>query len=292
MFKPGQVKKKIHEITGFSLHGDAYVTQAFTRSSMKECENNEIFEMYGDSVLNFCVMQIIHEKLGFCRTEYNINYQGENGYALKGIRSECALDMIKKRLVSNEMLAAQIDKWGLTQYLIMGKSDINNHVENETKVKADLFEAILGAIAVTCNFNSEKLKSVVERMLPIDEIINEIANENRVMVPFNIDNAITVLKELSEKGILSVPQYRFFEPGAPDNLGYYENGEPVWACNCAVRNIGFIRTVFSNSKKTAKKCAAYQALCKFYEIVDEIADYQPVGKKRIVEKDGNYLIIE
>ncbi len=289
MFKPGQVKKKIHEITGFSLHGDAYVTQAFTRSSMKECENNEIFEMYGDSVLNFCVMQIIHEKLGFCRTEYNINYQGENGYALKGIRSECALDMIKKRLVSNEMLAAQIDKWGLAQYLIMGKSDLNNHVENETKVKADLFEAILGAIAVTCNFNSEKLKSVVERMLPIDEAINEIANENRVMFPFNVDNAITVLKEMSEKGILSVPQYEYYEP---KNLGTYENGDPVWACICRVRNIGFIGEVFSNSKKTAKKCVSYQALCKYYEVVDEIANYKTLGKKHIIEKDGKYFVVE
>ena len=88
-------------------------------------ENNEIFEMYGDSILNFCVMQIIHGKLGFFRTESNINWKGENGYALKGVRSESEVNAIKM-----------------------------NHVENQMKIKADLFEAIVGAIAVTCNFDS------------------------------------------------------------------------------------------------------------------------------------------
>ena len=260
------LKRKISEITGFNLKGDAYVWQTFTRSSVAGCENNEIFEMYGDAILNFCVMQIIHEKLGFFRAENNINWKGENGYALKGICNESEVNAIKKELVSNATLASQIDKWDIAQYLVMGKSDKINHVENQMKIKADLFEAIIGAIAVTYNFDSKILKTVVEKMLPIDEVFVKIAQNIKPKVPFTIDNAVTVIKELSEKGIFSVPEYTFW---GPEELGYNENGEPRWSCRCLIQKMGFIEVVFSNSKKTAKKIAAYKVLCKYFEKMDE-----------------------
>ena len=285
----GSLKQIIFKITGVQLKGDAYISQAFTRSSVSGCENNEIFESFGDAILSFYVMQLIHERFGFFRTEDNVGFQGENGYALKGIRNEAELDTVKKKLVSNETLAAQIDKWGLSQYLIMGKSDKNNHIENQTKIKADLFEAIIGAIAVTYNFNSEMLKNVVKRMLPIDEVFNEIAENTKQKVPFSIDNSITVLKELAEQGIISEPIYSFF---GPEQLGYYKNGEPKWSCRCIIQKIGFIDVVLANSKKTAKRIVSYRALCKYFEISDEITKYLPFNDNHIIEKNGEYIIIE
>ena len=55
---------------------------------------------------------------------------------------------------------------------------------------------------------------------------------------------------------------------------------------------GFSTAIFSNSKKTAKKCAAYQAICKYYELTNDIAQYKCVGNKRIIEKDGRYIVEE
>ena len=283
------LKSKIREITGFQLKGDAYIWQAFTRSSVKDCENNEIFEMYGDSIISFCVMQLIHEHYGFFRSDNNVNFKGENGYALKGIHNESELDLIKKKLVSNATLASQIDKWGLAHYLVMGKCDISNHVENQMKIKADLFEAIVGAIAVTCNFDSNILRNVVKKMLPIEEVFNEITTKQKQMVSFTVDTAVTILKELHEKGVISEPEYNY---SSEDSLGYFKNGDPRWSCSCSVVSIGFSGVVFSNSKKTAKKCVAYKALCHYFEISDEIARYNPFHDNYIVERDGKYIILE
>lgn len=289
MFNPTMVKKKLGEITGYWLRGDAYVTQAFTRSSYTGCENNEIFEMYGDSILGCYAMQLVHEKFGFFRTEDNINFKGDNGYALRGIRNEAQLNAIKQKLVCNETLAKQIDKWNLAKYLLMGKSDKYNHVDENTKAKADLFESILGAYAVTFNFKNDILKSIVERMLPVEEIFAEVQDMAFVPDDISIDNSITKLKEMSEQGICSSPEYYFT---GPDYIGYYSNGEPRWSCRCSVGSIGFCTVVFSNSKKVAKKCAAYQAVCKYFEITNDIAQYICIHDKRIVERDGKYIVEE
>jgi len=282
-------KRKIKEVTGYLLRGDAYALQTFTRSSVSGGENNEIFEMYGDAVLTCYAMQLIHERLGGFRNEDSVNFKGDNGYALRGIRNENELNEVKKKLVCNETLAKQIDKWGLAKYLIMSPADEKNGVREQTKTKADLFEAILGVIAVTCNFNSEELKEVVKKMLPIDEIVSEIVSQVMPPIDFTIENAVTKLKELSEKGFCSAPEYEYH---GPETYEYFENGDPMWSCMCSIWNRGYRGLVFANSKKTAKKVVSYMALCKFFEITNPIAQYKAINNASVFEKDGKYLIVE
>ncbi len=287
MFKIKEVRKRLNEITGYDLRGDAYVLQAFTRSSYIGGENNEIFEMYGDSALNYFVMQLVHDEFGSFRTEDSVLFKGENGYALKGIYKEAQLDALKKKLVCNEMLAAQIDKWNLAKYLQMGKSDEINRVGEQTKTKADLFEAILGAYAVSYKFDNGILKSIVARMLPAKEILAEVKDMVPAPKDITVENAITKLKEMAEQGICSEPEYSF---QGPEDLSCYLNGEPRWSCKCMVESMGFCTVIFSNSKKTAKKCTAYQALCKHFDITNDIAKYKCTGDRRIVERDGSYFV--
>ena len=289
MNKLDEARKKIYEVTGYMPRGYASMQQVLTRSSVVGAENNEIFEMYGDAILKANVMQIIHERLGFFRNEDSINFKGDNGYALRGIRDERELHEAVTKLISNETLAKQIDKWDMAKYLIMSQSDERNQVRNQVKTKADLFEAMLGAVAVACNFDAKVLRDVVERMLPIDEIINEITSKVMAPVEYTMDTSVTVLKELAEKGFCSVPKYEY---SGPDMLGYCENGEPCWSCMCTVGDRGFREVVFASSKKTAKKCVAYMALCKFFEITNPIAQYKPINYAHIFEKDGKCLIIE
>ena len=289
MVKLDEARKRIYEVTGYMLRGYATTQQVLTRKSVVGAENNEIFEMYGDAILKANVMQILHERLGIYRDEDSINYKGEGGYALRGIRNEGELHAAVTRLISNETLAKQIDKWDMAKYLIMSQSDERNQVGDQVKTKADLFEAMLGAVAVACKFNAEVLRRAVERMLPIDEIIKDITSRVMPSVNFTIDTAVTVLKELSEKGFCSVPKYEY---SGPEYLGYYENGDPVWSCRCTVSGRIFIDAVFANSKKTAKKVVSYMALCKFFEITNPIAQYKMVNNASIFEKDGKYLIVD
>ena len=41
-----------------------------------------------------------------------------------------------------------MDEMGFAKHLVMGNSDIKNNVLNEMSVKEDLFEAIVGAVAL------------------------------------------------------------------------------------------------------------------------------------------------
>ena len=287
MFRTVEVKKQIQEITGFYRLSDADLLQAFSRSSVGYGESNEILEMIGDSVLSCYVMQIIHERLGIYRDEDSIFYKGDGGYALRGIRNESELDRLKKMLINNDILASQIDKWDLAKHLQMSRSDELNHVRDGIKPKADLFEAILGAIAVKSKFDSTILKSVVEKMLPINEIIDQFLNSlPGPEVDFDIDNSITVLKELAEKGYCSEPVY---DSSGPEYLGNYPNGDPIWICNLRVGL--FSGAVKANSLKTAKKCVSYQALCRFFEVTNDIAQYSLNKDTHIIKKDNKYLIV-
>ena len=289
MNKLEEAKKRIFEVTGYMLKGLATTQQVLTISSVVGAENNEIFEMYGDAILKANVMQIIHERLGGLRSDDSIYFKGDNVYALRGIRNEGELHEAVTKLISNEMLAKQIDKWDMAKYLIMSQSDERNQVRDQVKAKADLFEAMIGAVAVSCDFDQKVLKQVVEKMLPIDEIIKDIASKVMPLVEFTIDTSVTVLKELAEKGFCHEPQYEY---SGPEMLDYYENGEPCWSCTCTVGDKGFRKVVFANSKKIAKKCVAYMALCKFFEVTNSIAQYKPVKDAHIFEKDGKYLIVE
>lgn len=56
----------------------------------------------------------------------------------------------------------------------MGKGDIQNNINQEDSVKEDLFEAIIGAVAIDSGWNLKDLQKVVEVMLvPEDFLIND-----------------------------------------------------------------------------------------------------------------------
>lgn len=53
--------------------------------------------------------------------------------------------------------------------MYLGDSDIDNNVVTQEKVKADLFEAILGAIAIDSDWNADIIQNSVATMLDIDK---------------------------------------------------------------------------------------------------------------------------
>ena len=71
---------------------------------------------------------------------------------------EGELTEIKKQLVQKNTLADAIDNLGIAYYLIMGKGDVEKNIQDSLSVKEDLFEAILGAIALDSNWDIEALQ--------------------------------------------------------------------------------------------------------------------------------------
>ena len=245
--------------------------QAFTRSSYSTQfggENNEVLEFIGDRVLDFYVVKVIADRFGFTKSQSDYYDENEDNdeYCIIAHKNESDFTELKKEIVSNKTLAKRIDKLGFAKYLFMGDSDIDNHVERQEKVKADLFEAILGAIAIDSDWNLDELQNSVEFMLNIDDFLEDVDTEEERPDKFKLENSITTLKELAEHSRCSLPQYE-----QPDEQVYHD-GKYWWACTCYIRSWAMSKTAYAASKKEAKRYAAYVVLCDYYDIPDEFEE--------------------
>ncbi len=249
-----EARRIIQKNTGYLIKSTNILIQIFRRSSFAAetgQNSNEIFEFIGDQVLSFYVVKIISERCG------SLSLTDDYTFRIR----ENKFTTIKQTLVNNDALAKIIDEWGIAKYLLLGRSDIKNEVAKETKIKADLLEAVIGAIAVESNWNSEILETAVSKTLEIDKKIKAMIQGDPLVRCFDIDNSITTLKEMAENGQCSMPEYKFT---GPDHIGYDINGNPKWFCTCRIINdkIGLTKIVESTSKKEAKKAAAYLILCE------------------------------
>ncbi len=154
--------REIEEQINYSFHNRDLLRQAFVRKSYSYengGENNEVLEFIGDKVLDFTIVKMLAEEYGhYTGTESDWN-------EFHSLYQENRLTEIKKTLVCQETLAENIDDLGFADYLIMGKGDIQKNVEQKASVKADLFEAILGAVALDCNWNLKTLTNTIMNML-------------------------------------------------------------------------------------------------------------------------------
>ena len=243
--------------------------QAFTRSSYSSQyggENNEVLEFIGDTVLNFYVVKVIADRFGFMKSQSDY-YDEENDldeYCIKAHRNEQDFTEFKKEIVSNANLARRIEELGFKTMMYLGQSDIDNKVWNQEKVKADLFEAILGAIAIDSDWNPDELQNSVEFMLQIEDQLQDVEDGmDELKENLTQDNAVSTLKELAESGRCSIPEYEI-----PDEQ-VNDDGELWWECTCYVRSWSITKTALSKSKKGAKRYAAYLVLCDYFGIEPE-----------------------
>ena len=246
--------------------------QAFTRKSYSAefgGESNEVLEFLGDRVLDFYVTKVIAEIYGFFKsqTDYYNQEEDNDEYCIKAHRNEQDFTELKKEIVSNANLARRIEELGFKTMMYLGQSDIDNKVWNQEKVKADLFEAILGAIAIDSDWDPDELQNVVEFMLQIDDFLADVDTEEPRPSKFQLENAVTTLKELAEKGRCSIPEYYQAEEQVLMN-----DGTLMWECTCYIRSWAMKHTAYATSKKEAKRYAAYLVLCDFYGLPDEFSE--------------------
>ena len=348
----------IQDKIGYSFQNEDLLEQAFVRRSYSKeegGEHNEVLEFIGDKVLDFIVVKLLVEKYGSMTSDYD-GFDGVEDFdEFISEYPESDLTEIKKMLVEKKMLANRIDILDFSNFLIMGQGDIKQHAERSPSVKADLFEAIIGAVAVDCNWNITDLQSLVDLMLepeaylpddneektdwnyvqqfqewysrehgeapryiyfennlgyvniatdwiseryvcqlPLGQSIapKRSANEWRTCAPLikgwgnsksearmdfctkacrwldehdllftirdeidnpNKEDAISQLEILARRGYFSIPAYEF-------NQMHDRNGNPIWNCDCGIREKPQVFHARSSSKKEAKKKAAFMML--------------------------------
>lgn len=263
-----EVQRKID----YSFNNIDLLLQAFKRSSYSAQfggENNEVLEFIGDKVLDMYVTKIIADDFGFMKSQsdYYDEKEDNDEYCIIAHHNEGDFTELRKTIVNNKTLAKRIVKLGFAKYLYLGDSDLDNNVVNQEKVKADLFEAILGAIAIDCDWNPDALQNSVDVMLNIDEFLNDVDTEEERPAKFQEDNAINTLKEMAEHGRCSIPEYY-----QSDEMVELKDGRMMWECTCYVRSWKIEKTAYATSKKLAKKYAAYLVLCDYFNLEDEYSN--------------------
>jgi len=181
---------RIEECIGYTFRNKALLREAFIRSSWAEeniCSHScEVMEFIGDKVLDYLIVKRIVHRFSQLDSDVIVDVSdshrelvAEYKYLNSGEYNEGRLTKIKARLVCAESLSAAVGRLGLQQYLIMSRGDEQNHVENETHVKEDLLEAILGAVAVDCGWDIPTLDALVDRLLdPVKALDEGLSDDN------------------------------------------------------------------------------------------------------------------
>lgn len=267
----------IEKQIGYEFHNRKLLQQAFTRKSYTnethDGDNNEVLEFIGDKVLDMVVVKALSEYFGDINDsdEYECEY------------SEGKLTEIKKKLVESKMLSARIDELGFADLLILGKGDIKINAQNDIHVKEDLFEAILGAVALDSDWDMQSMQDVVEMMLHLNHYIE---NDDSEVLDY-----VSLIQQWQQKRIGELPDYCF---KSKDDYNRYriincwnlnqrkriEAGEGNIACELRIDN-GEPFVGFGYSKSQARMIAAelaYDYLNRnglLYTMSDEIDEPSP-----------------
>lgn len=160
-----EVIKEIETKLGYSFKSKALLSQAFSRSSYAEEDrmhggkglSNEQLEFYGDSVLNYVIVNELTLEETTIDADGNIH-----------TKTQEELTNFVSFWTDKTMLSNKMDKLGLNQYLLLGKGDIKQDVGSNKSAKEDLFESIVGAIWFDSNKDMKLITNIVYKLLDLN----------------------------------------------------------------------------------------------------------------------------
>lgn len=254
---------EVERTIGYSFDNKDLLRQAFVRKSYvlegdNEGEHNEILEFIGDKVLDLMIVRLLTgtNKKGFGlfqttkqgeRKEYHCRYD------------EHQLTEIKRELVCSQTLSICIEKLGFEKYLLMGNGDIKQEFQNQQSVKEDLFEAIIGAVALDSDYNYKVLEEVIDVMLDPTSLLED-----------EDDNPVNKIQEWTQKKYGKLPEYTFsnstafaafFDKMNVDGWMYGEApADTQFTCKLKLGNLNMSFRGYGTSKRNARKQACEIAL--------------------------------
>ena len=266
---------------GYEFENLDLLQQAFIRRSFSEengGENNEVLEFIGDKVLDLFAVKYLTEKHGFLLSEQDYTEVDFDDFSCE--KTEAELTEIKKLLVQKKTLANRIDVLGLSDYLLMGKGDILQNISEENSVKEDLFEAILGAIAIDSNWDMEALENATLIMLAPESILSDSDTEDYVSLiqKWSYVKTNEILSYRFEKKGYQIALYTQFDGVSqrPESIFDQEIHKTKYHCLLKLSDDLPIFRGFGKTQTEARRnvCRlAYEYLCKkdmWLSISDEI----------------------
>jgi ribonuclease-3 len=193
----------------------------YYESDIEVLGHNERLEFLGDAVLELLTSEYLYQ-----------NYKEKD---------EGELSQYRSRLVDGASLAFYSEKIGISEFLVLGKGE--RRQEKKMSLRANLFEAVLGAIYLDGGLNYAR-----------DFLFKHISSEIESIMQKAARSLKTILQEWAqkEKGVL--PSYLVLEESGPDHKRFYRVEVRVLEEAIGLGE-GF-------SKKEAEKNAAEDALKK------------------------------
>ncbi len=136
---------KIEEIIGYRFQDRNLLVQAFTSKSFAS-ENpsfvdNDVLEFYGDAELYKFLSDWLFES-------FTVYPDGKRSNQLTSKKSVGELSDTRKNYINKKALARCLRLKHLDQFVLLGKSDINNNASGSDSILEDVFEALVGAVKV------------------------------------------------------------------------------------------------------------------------------------------------
>ena len=244
----GKELAEIEKILGYKFRDPTLLRQAFTRRSFTNeyeaqhkrpapVECNEVLETVGDAILGAALLSILTSRHGRMTGR---GYESDFG---EGVFTE-----IKKNLCDKTALSRIVDglsineKTPLASLQVVSEGDRATGNYNAPSPKEDLFESILGAVALDCNFDFSVILPLVERLDDPDRLTATSRLEK---------DGKTRLKELCEAERRQL-DYCEIDRSGPDHA-------PTYTVECRIDGVPF-GTGKGQSRKAAEREAADEAL--------------------------------
>lgn len=271
----------IQEKIGYKFNEPYLLVQAFVRSSFatenQTYEDNEKLEFVGDKVLDLIVVKKLTALYGFSSIDLDVdkntlekgqkNINRENLMVSRKFEfdlSEGEMTDLKKQVVQTSFLSKAIERLGIEKYLIMGKGDIKNNVQNEPSVKEDLFEAIIGAVAIDSSWDMLTLENVIDTILNLECYLQNGVEEN-------IDY-ISYVQSWHQEKYSTIPEYKFYDSENQDRF------------NCSLHFKGYVDGAWFEGTGRSKKEAMRLAAKRAYNFIENFKDRE----RKIVDIIGDF----
>lgn len=292
---------------GYTFENLKLLRQAFVRKSFSEengGENNEVLEFIGDTVLSAAAMRYLTTRFGndlHVQEKIPISFRvPQEPEEFHSEKSEGELTQIKQKLVEKKTLAIRIDELGFAEFLIMGKGDIEQNMAEQPSVKEDLFEAILGAVALDSNYDYDRIQNVVEIMLRPDSIVDNGEEADYVRLIYEWDESFGCIPYFRYKD----QGYSLYTPSDPNVIevipqGTYELNNANYSCEMSIRNDLHRFKAYGLSRNDARKKACKRAyeylvehdlLFKIRDEIDEPTAEMAINQLEILARRGYFSI--
>lgn len=189
--------KEVEEVISYEFRNKNLLRQAFTRKTFKKeadiaCEDNEVLEFIGDSILRYSLIVLLNDAFG------DIGITGE--YIMNEYSTPHSITNFFQRFEKKETLSNRIKELDLQKYLLVNETDSRNK-KGQLKFRGDLFEAIVGAVAIDCGFDQNVFVPFVADLLNIQYLLESDKSKVKVI------DYVTEIFKWCQKYNSSCPKY-------------------------------------------------------------------------------------